>query len=199
MTVDPRRELAYVWKQYNAYYDIVGEEVVWFKFDTIQTRYDDIYDEGMRTYKTGIRIPAMWVDQIEDPEQYSAEGRRPTKRLRFAVSSRSLQERGIPVFDAHGRRIYDEPPTKPDPAQDGRPASPWLDDRLNDIVFYDGRFWAISDFQVRGRAKEQDMVIGVSSIEIDPRDENIWDLFPMNTPWGTPKTGVVVPPENPPV
>lgn len=188
MTVDYRRELSYVWKQYNAYYDTIGEEVIWFPFDTVDSRYDDVYDEGNKTYKTGIRMPALWVDQIEDPEQYTGEGRRPTKRLRFAVSARSLQERGVPVFDAHGRRMYDVPPVAPDPDQYGRPESPWLDDRLNDIVFYDGRFWAVSDFQLRGRAKEFNQIVGVSALEIDPRDENLWDLFPWNTPWGDPAT-----------
>lgn len=194
MTVDYRRETAYVWKQYNAFYATVGEEVIWFPFDTDGSRYDDVYDEGFKTYKTGIRMPVLWVDQIEDTEQYSAEGRRPTKRLRFAVSFRTLQERGVPVFDAHGRRIYDDPPAAPD--QYGRPESPWLDDRVNDAVFYDGRFFAISDFQIRGRAKEMDQVVGVSAIEVDPRDENLWDLFPWNTPWSNPTVGVV---ENPPV
>lgn len=188
MTVDYRREVAYVWKQFNAFYATIGEEVVWFPFDTVESRYDDIYDEGAKTYRTGIRMPALWVDQIEDPEQYSAEGRRPTKRLRFAVSARSLQERGVATFDSHGRRMYDVPPVPPDPSQLGRPESPWLDDRLNDVVFYDGRFFAVSDFQIRGRAKEMDLIIGVSAIEIDPRDENLWDLFPWNTPWGDPAT-----------
>ena len=188
MTVDYRREVAYVWKQYNAFYATIGEEVIWFPFDTVESRYDDIYDEGSKTYKTGIRMPALWVDQVEDPEQYSAEGRRPTKRLRFAVSARSLQERGVATFDAHGRRMYDVPPVAPSPAQYGRPDSPWLDDRLNDVVFYDGRFFAVSDFQIRGRAKEMDLIIGVAALEVDMRDEGIWDQFPWNTPWGDPAT-----------
>ena len=188
MTVDYRREVAYVWKQYNAFYATIGEEVIWFPFDTVESRYDDIYDEGSKTYKTGIRMPALWVDQVEDPEQYSAEGRRPTKRLRFAVSARSLQERGVATLDAHGRRMYDVPPVAPNPAQYGRPDSPWLDDRLNDVVFYDGRFFAVSDFQIRGRAKEMDLIIGVAALEVDMRDEGIWDQFPWNTPWGDPAT-----------
>lgn len=179
MPIDTRREVSQIWRQYSRYQEDIGETLVWFKFDVDESAYDDIYDEGSRTYQRGLLVPILWVDQIEDPEQYSAQGRRPTQRQRFAVSARTLSERGIGVLEAHGNRFHDVEPAPPDD-QWGRPSSPWLDDRLNDICYYDGRFYSIADFQIRGRAKGLDTIIGVAGIEHDPYDEHIFDLFPWN-------------------
>jgi hypothetical protein len=178
MPVDVRREMAHINKEYQYYYRTVGEEVVWFQFDTDASRFDDLYDEGGRTYLPGVRVPALWVDQVEDPEQYSSEGRRPRQRLRFAVSAEELTQRGIGTTEAPGRQLGQDPPAPPLPPQIGRELSPWLDDRNNDVVYYDRRFYAVSNFQIRGRAQYIDMIIGVSAIETIPDDESVFDLFP---------------------
>lgn len=186
MPVDVRREIAHINKEYESYYRVIGEEVVWFRFDTVNSRWDDVYDEGGNTYLPGVRIPALWIDQIEDPEQYSGEGRRPRQRLRFAVSAEELKQRGIGAEEAHGRRIYDEKGSPPRPAQVGRPLAAWLDDRLNDVVYYDGRYYAISNFQIRGRAQYTDAIVGVSALEEIVEDETIYDFFPSRTQFGIP-------------
>ena len=178
MSIDTRREQQHIWKEYGRFYKTIGEEVIWFKFDTDASQWDDVYDEGGRSYKPGIRVPALWVDQIEDPEQYSGEGRRPTQRLRFAVSASSLAMRGINTQEAHGNTIGALKPSAPYPAQTGRPAAAWLDDRLNDVVFYDNRFYSLSNFQIRGRLQTQDVVIGVAGIELILDDEVDFDFFP---------------------
>ena len=178
MPVDVRREMAHINKEYQYYYRTVGEEVVWFQFDTEASRFDDLSDEGGRTYLPGVRVPALWVDQVEDPEQYSSEGRRPRQRLRFAVSAEELTQRGIGTTEAPGRQLGQDPPAPPLPPQIGRELSPWLDDRNNDVVYYDRRFYAVSNFQIRGRAQYIDMIIGVSAIEHIPDDESVFDLFP---------------------
>ena len=184
MPIDVRRETNHIWNEYTRYRNQVGEEVIWFQFSVDDSRYDDVYDEGGKTYKTGIRMPVLWVDQIEDPEQYSSEGRRPTQRIRFAISAREMQHRGIDTREAHGKMFDQVPPVPPIPSQYGRPESPWLDDRLNDVIYYDRRFYTISNFQIRGRAKFTDIIIGVSGLETTPDDESIYDLFPWNTTFG---------------
>ena len=186
MPVDVRREIAHINKEYEAYHRVIGEEVVWFRFDSVNSRWDDTYDEGGRRYLPGIRLPALWVDQIEDPEQYSGEGRRPRQRIRFAVSAEEMKQRGVGAEEVHGRRLNDQPPDAPFPAQAGRPLGPWLDDRLNDVVYYDHRYYSISNFQVRGRAQYTDAIVGVSGLELIPDDESIYDFFPDDTQFGDP-------------
>lgn len=178
MPIDTRRELGHIWREYQRYYRQVGEEVVWFKFDIDKSEYDDIYDTGGRSYRAGIRMPILWVDQIEDPEQYSEMGRRPTQRIRFAVSSRMMTNRGISTYEAHGHQLSSPRPDAPHPPQPGRAESPWLDDRLNDVLFYDDRFYSISNFQIRGRVKNKDAIIGVAGLELIPEDESVFDFFP---------------------
>lgn len=185
MAVDVRREMKYIWKEYDKYFSTIGEEIIWFRFDSQESRWDDVYDEGGLTYQTGIRIPVLWIDQIEDPEQYSGEGRRPTQRVRFACSSRSLRARGIGTDEAHGAGPFPSPVYAPDPSQIGRDSAAWLDDRLNDIIFYDGRFYSVSNFQIRGRTPQGDIIIGIAGLEMQ-MDEFPHDLFPWNTPFVTP-------------
>lgn len=164
--IDTRREVNHVFKEMSRFQNKIGEAVIWFKFD-VDSSYDSVYDEGGKNYLNGVAVPVLWVDQMEDSETYAAEGRRPTQRIRFACSARSIDETGIDSTEAHGGRLWDNKPN----------GKPWWDDRLNDIIYYDGRFYEISNFQIRGRAR-QDVVIGVSGIETQPEDERVWDMFP---------------------
>lgn len=165
---DPRREAGHVHREYNRYHKKMGESILWFAFDTVNSGYDDVYDEGFRRYESAKIVPVLWVDQQEATEDYSPEGRRPTQRLRFAVGSRSLFECGIGVTEVHGGRIYDQ-----------SISDVWKEDRLNDVVYYDGRFYEISSFQIRGRLQGEDVVIGVSCIETKLHDELNLDVTPM--------------------
>lgn len=164
--MDTRRETAHVFKEFGRYHNKIGEAVIWFKFD-LDSEYDDVYDETGRSFRPGVAVPVLWIDQIEDSENYSPEGRRPTQRVRFACSARSIGEAGIGSTEAHGGRLWDDKPE----------GKPWWDDRLNDIVYYDGRYYEISGFNIRGRAR-QDVIIGVTGIETQPGDELVFDLFP---------------------
>lgn len=170
--IDTRRETAHIFKEFGRYQNKIGEGVVWFKFD-LDSSYDSVYDEGGKNYLPGIAVPVLWVDQSEDPESYSAEGRRPTQRIRFAVSARSINDTGLDATEAHGGRLWD---TKPD-------GKPWWDDRLNDVIYYDGRFYEISSFSIRGRAR-QDVIIGVAGIETQPTDDRVFDLLPFSDYYG---------------
>ncbi len=187
MTVDTRRETEYISRRFVEYQRTIGEHVVWFKFDTTMSRWDDVYDEGGHTYECGIHLPVLWVDQVEDPAQYSGEGRRPTQRMRFACSASDMRSRGIDTTEAHGMTvgIMDNRVPAPFPGQVGRPSATWYKDRLNDVAFYDGRFYAVSNFQIRGRTPGNDVIIGVSTLEMQ-EDEFSMDAFPWNTQWSEP-------------
>lgn len=190
--LDTRREVAHIWREYSRYQRIIGEEVVWFKFDTEGSEYDSVYEEGGRDYERGIRLPILWVDQVEDPEQYQQDGgRRPQQRIRFAVSANVLKRACISTSEAHGRELDTPQNVRTGPVpQLGRPTVPWLDDRLNDVIYYDKRFYSISNYQIRGRAKHDDVIIGVSGLELIPDDESIWDKFPRGNYWGDLSAGL---------
>jgi hypothetical protein len=96
--------------------------------------------------------------------------------LRFAVSAWSIMESGVGRQEAHGHRVYDL----------GLIKNFWYDDRNNDVVYYDGRYWEVNNFQIRGRIRE-DTVVGVTCTETYPEDEYTFD-FPPNT------RPVVIPP-----
>ena len=174
--MDTRREVREIWRHFDRYQDDIGEACVYFKFDAVNSKYDDVYDEGGRRYEPGIRIPILWVDQSEASEDYSPEGRRPTQRVRLAVSARELHGAGISVTEAHGNRLTD-----------GSPSLVWRYDRAHDIMYYDGRYYEVSAFQIRGRAKGEDVIIGITGIEAFPADDLLFDfqpgsIFPEVTP-----------------
>jgi len=165
--MDVRREVREIWKHFDRYQDDIGEAVVYFKFDAETSAYDPIYDEGYRRYQRGIRLPILWVDQTEATEDYAPEGRRPTQRIRMAVSARELHESGISVVEAHGNRLTDD-----------SPSIVWRYDRVHDIFYYDNRYYEVSAFQIRGRAKGEDVIIGMTGIETFPADDMLFDFEP---------------------
>jgi hypothetical protein len=167
--IDTRREAAHIAREMERYHDQIGENVVWFKFDVTNSHYDRVYNEGGRTWHRGVNVPTLWIDQGEAPEQYLPEGRRPYVTLRFSVWARAISESGVGSQEAHGHRVSDP----------GLMKGFWYDDRNNDIIYYDGRYWEVNNFQIRGRIRE-DTVVGVTCTETYPEDEYTFD-FPPNT------------------
>jgi hypothetical protein len=169
--MDPRREATQIQKHFVRYHHDMGEAIIYFQFDAEASSYDRVYDEGFRRYYPGIRIPILWVDQMEAVEDYAAEGRRPTQRCRLAVAARSMYESGVSVTEVHGHRL-----------QDIAPNDIWYKDRLHDIFYYDGRYYEVSGFQIRGRVQGEDVVIGVSGIETFVADDMNLDYPPGTSP-----------------
>lgn len=165
--MDTRREAAQIQKHFGRYHDDIGEAIVYFRFDANASAYDRVYDEGFRKYHTGVRIPILWVDQMEAVEDYSAEGRRPTQRIRLAVGARAMYEAGVSITEAHGNRLQDTSPSKV-----------WRQDRMHDLFYYDGRFYEVSGFQIRGRVQGEDVIIGVTGIESFHADDANLDFLP---------------------
>src|SRR5262245_54001598 len=109
--MDPRREARQIHKHFGRYHTSIGAAIIYFRFNYVDSSYDEVYDEGYRRYWPGIRIPILWVDQTEATEDYAPEGRRPTQRIRLAVSSREMHEAGISITEAHGNRLNDTSPS----------------------------------------------------------------------------------------
>lgn len=165
--MDTRREANQIMKHFGRYHQDIGEAIIYYRFDVDNSAYDRVYDEGFRKYHTGVRIPILWIDQMEAVEDYSPEGRRPTQRIRLAVAARPMYEAGISVTEAHGNRL-----------QDSSPSKVWRRDRNSDLFYYDARFYEVSAFQIRGRVQGEDVVIGVTGIETFPADDMNLDFLP---------------------
>jgi hypothetical protein len=165
--MDTRREANQIQKHFIRFHEDIGEAVVYFRFDADNSAYDRVYDEGFRKYHTGVRIPILWVDQMEAVEDYSPEGRRPTQRIRLAIAARAVYEAGISITEVHGNRL-----------QDSSPSKTWREDRNSDLFYYDGRFYEVSGFQIRGRVKGEDVIMGLTGIESFFADDANLDFLP---------------------
>jgi hypothetical protein len=169
--MEARREVAQIHKHFKRYHKDMGEGIIYYRFDADTSHYDNVYDEGFRRYHPGIRMGILWVDQMEAVEDYSAEGRRPTQRFRGAVSSRDMYEAGFSITETHGNQLTDLPPN-----------SIWRRDRMHDIFYYDNRYYEVSGFQIRGRVKGEDVIIGITGIETFPSDDMVLDYRPGTVP-----------------
>jgi len=165
--LDSRRESNHIQREFARYHAKIGEAVIWFQFDVDSSQYDRVYNEAGRKYKRGLSVATLWIDQGEAPEQYLPEGRRTVVTLRFAVAAQAIIEAHIGTQEAHGHRVWDR----------GLINDKWFDDRLNDIVYYDGRYWEVNNFQIRARA-QQDNIVGVTCTETYPEDEYTFDFPP---------------------
>jgi hypothetical protein len=169
--IDSRREAAHIEKEFGRYQAKVGESVVWFAFDVHNSQYAGTYDEGGRRYLPGVLVPVLWIDEIEAPEQYVPEGKRPVQGLRFAVSARAIYEIGLPGTESHGHQAWDP----------GMVNGVWFDSRTNDLCYYNGRYYEVSNFQSRGHVRE-DVIVGVTCTETYPEDEFAFDYPPGGLP-----------------
>lgn len=169
--MDPRVELSLINKhvrQHNR--EAMGEPVIWFEFLSLGgggSVYDDIYDEGApgtagRVYAGGIVIPTVYISENEDEFVLKDEGRQVIQNIRLTLLFQDVERAGMT-----------------DPAEFQR--------HLNDVFFYDGRYYKVTDYVVWGRLPTE-VVIGVSGFEIFPDQEFVYDIGPpppiqSNLPW----------------
>jgi hypothetical protein len=157
--MDPRRELGQIRKHYRQYHRHVGERIVWFEFNPLEagSTYDDVYDEGVsgsggKTYKTGVLLPVLMVTETEDTKRAIPEGRQPVQVVNAVLSIEDVRDAGVS-----------------DPYE--------YQKHLNDMFFYDGRYFSVSMYRVRGRAKD-DVLIVVEGIEVYVDQEMPFDPGP---------------------
>jgi len=171
--MEVRRELAAIRKHYREYQQKTSEYIVWFEFNPLGTNintqsvYDDVYDEGVvgtggRKYKTGVTIPVLMVTESEDTKRAIPEGRQPVQVTNVVGSIQDFRDAGI------------EAPYE-------------YQQHLNDMFFYDGRYYSVASYKVRGRAQD-DVLVVVEGIEIYLNQELLFDPGPgsmtvQNLPW----------------
>jgi len=173
--MDLRRELSQIRQHYREYTRNYGETVVWFEYLPHTTPasagsiFDDVYDEGIvgtggKKYKDGVIIPVLLITETEDQKRAIPEGRQPVELTNFVASIEDFRNAGV---------------TNPFEYQS----------HLNDMFLYDGRYFSIATYRVRGRLRDDVMVV-VEGIEVYINQEMPFDPGPaaMNTqnlPWPT--------------
>lgn len=152
-----KRELGLIRRHYRWHQKQAGESVVWFQFLPLGTDpennsiYDDVYDEGTpgtggRKYRPGIIVPVLMVTETEDQKRSIPEGRQPVQLTNIIASMEDFRVAGITA--PHEYRPH-----------------------LNDMFLYDGRYFSVSTYRVRGRAGRDDVMIIVEGIEVYINEE----------------------------
>ena len=131
--MEVRRELDNINKHFNWLYHAQGRAILWYEFIPVAaggSSYDDIYDEGNVgvggiKYKSGVLIPALRVTEVEDTKRAIPEGRLPFQNVMLFISAEAMNNSGV--------------------------SSPWeYESRLYDMFKWDGRFYTVVDYKVRG-------------------------------------------------
>lgn len=160
--MDLRRELDLINKHFRNHHSAAGEVVIWYEFEplgsaSVNSVYDDIYDEGIpgiggRTYKPGVALPILLGSENEDQRRAIPEARQPTQTMDIFISIKDMREAGL--------------------------KSPYeYRNHLNDIFLYDGRYYSVYTYRVRGRLRD-DVFVLVSGQELFIDQEFINDPGP---------------------
>lgn len=155
-----KRELNEIRKHYHKYHREAGESVVWYEFTPFASAasagsvYDDVYDEaprgtGGRKYGPGVTVPVLMISEQEDLKRAIADGRQPVQIVEFRASIDDFRKAGI--------------------------TAPWeYKNHLNDVFMYDGRYFSVYHYRVRGRLRDDVMVL-VEGMEIYVPQEMVND------------------------
>ena len=148
MSVDLTREFVRIDEEIHRRVDIIGEVVAWFEFKNLGSgsTYDDIYDEGPvgaegLSYEDPIFIPTIYAEEVEDESRAMEEGRQPTQNLKLTIRLSDAIHAGMK--DATGE--YEE--------------------HLNDIFWYDGRYYQVYKYRARGRMEGNEVLLVIEGVE----------------------------------
>lgn len=169
--MDIRRELDHINKEFHWLYKNQGETVIWYEFIGLDegSTFDDVYDEGIRNaggraYKQGLLLPVLRVVEREDQKRAIADARLPFQNISLFISAKMMNDAGI--------------------------SNAWeYETHLNDMFKWDGRYYSIVDYSVRGRLKaEVYMMVEAIQVYIDQEminDPGPTDDFYLEMPWPT--------------
>ena len=145
-----RREADHIWDTYRRYHRETGESLVWYELQPFgstaatDSLYDDVYDEGLSStgglrYQTGIVLPVIQIQETEDTKRAQADGRLVVQTAIGVLSVKDMRDAGVSDVTEYRKH-------------------------LNDMFFYDGRYYSISSYRVRGRGRD-DVIITFEGIE----------------------------------
>lgn len=169
----PVRELRLIHKHIHRQTREVGEALVWYEFIPLGagSSFDDLYDESPRgsaglKYNPGITIPTVYVEEIEDNNRAIDDARMPLQNVKVIMSMAHVIKAGL---------------THPEEYQP----------HLNDMFFYDGRYYNVIDYKVRGRLRD-DVLLAVEGNETYIDQERMNDILTNQIPkiqdWHWPDT-----------
>ena len=161
--MDIRRELDLINKHFRVHHHTAGESVVWYEFIALGTEpsissvYDDIYDEGRpdvsgKSYRPGVIVPTLLVAENEDQKRAIPEARQVVQTMNLFISLKDMRDAG--VSNPHEYSHH-----------------------LNDMYLYDGRYYTVFDYRVRGRLRD-DVFILIQGLEVVVDQELVNDPGP---------------------
>lgn len=147
MSVDLTREFHRIDEEVHRRVVEVGEHVMWYEFLELGAGsvYDDIYDEGNpgiegRTYGLPKCVNTLYAEEIEDQAGSREDGRQPTQNVRLTILLSHAIEAGLK-----------------DPGE--------YQPHLKDVFQYDGRFYEVYRYRVRGRMEGKEVILSVEGVE----------------------------------
>lgn len=155
------RELGLIEKHVRNRNVIAGEFLLWYQFRPVPiSTFDDVYDEGAsgvfgRQYLPPVKVPTIYAEEREDAMVLREDGRKPTQNAMFTIL----------VKDAIAAKVESPGEYRP---------------HLNDILYYDNRFYKIFNYVVTGRLHGES-VIRISCYEVFLDEEFVYDSY-INTP-----------------
>lgn len=126
----------------NDYERIVGQVIDWWEYDPANSTVDTLYDEGgSRMWVPAKKVPTLWIRRVEGVEIPGEEGLYTQDTIHFACLIDSLRRRGI---------------SKPFDAQH----------HLRDRIVWDEFVWDLRAYQIEGRVKGYETVVGVQAVRV---------------------------------
>lgn len=142
----------YVHKRYRWYRNYVGTKVKWYEFDPVTTTKDDVYDEGPeRRWKTPFELPVMVVIRDEERETPREEGFYTLGTIHLTFGTKMAAQAGMTDPLTARRHLHDR--FQFDYDELGRPV-----------------WWEVRRFQISGRLKNYEVVIGVDATQLSPEE-----------------------------
>lgn len=138
--------VAYVHKRYRWYRNYVGTTVEWWEFDREESTTHPVYDEGpQKIYKPSIVLPVMVVIRDEDRKSPREEGFYSISNIHLTFGTKMAADAGM--SDPHDARHH-----------------------LFDRFFWDDRYFEVRRFQISGRLKRYEVVIGVDAVALSEEE-----------------------------
>ena len=142
----------HVHKRYRWYQQYVGTSVLWYEFDPVNTTKDDVYEEGPeRRWKQPIVLPTMVVIRDEERETPREEGFYALGTVHLTFGTRMAARAGM--TDPYTSRLHLHDRFQFDQQADGTPI-----------------YWDVRRFQISGRLKNFEVVIGVDATQLSPEE-----------------------------
>lgn len=145
-----------VHKAYRWYRDYVGTWVTWYEYDPARSTKDNIYDESPEAqWKPGFILPVMVVIRDEDRENPNPEGFYTGSTIHLTFGTEMASKAGM---------------------NDPLTATPHLKDRFK----WDEAYWEVRRYQISGRLKKYEVVIGVDAQKLAAEEMFNQADFPLN-------------------